>query len=105
MLILAAANRLFLTPALAMAVESGDPPAAIRSLRRSLIVESGCALAILTLVAWLGLLAPPASGVSTFAHHGSARDLDRSAAPSLGTEGVSTCRSRWVEYHNKKTCR
>lgn len=63
MLILAAANRFFLTPALAMAVESGDAPAAIRSLRRSLIVESGCALAILTLVAWLGLLAPPASGV------------------------------------------
>ena len=63
MLILAAANRFFLTPALAMAVKSGDAPAAIRSLRRSLIVESGCALAILTLVAWLGLLAPPASGV------------------------------------------
>lgn len=61
MLLLAAANRFFLTPALAMALEKGDGSSAIRSLRRSLLVESGCAIAILTLVAWLGLLAPPAS--------------------------------------------
>lgn len=63
MLVLAAANRFFLTPALATALESGDTSSAMGSLRRSLIVESGCALVILTLVAWLGLLAPPASGM------------------------------------------
>lgn len=63
MLLLAGANRFFLTPALAAAVESGDTSPAIQKLRRSLIVESGCALAILALVAWLGLLAPPASGM------------------------------------------
>ncbi|MGW8205253.1 copper homeostasis membrane protein CopD (plasmid) [Sphingomonas bisphenolicum] len=63
MLFLAAANRFFLTPALAGAIETGDISSAIGSLRRSLIVESGCALTILALVAWLGLLAPPASGM------------------------------------------
>ncbi|HEX7820202.1 MAG TPA: copper homeostasis membrane protein CopD [Sphingobium sp.] len=63
MLFLAAANRFFLTPALATAIETGDISSAIGSLRRSLIIESGCALTILALVAWLGLLAPPASGM------------------------------------------
>lgn len=63
MLVLAAANRFFLTPALAAAIESGEPLSAIRALRRSLIVETGCAIIILTIVAWLGLLAPPASGM------------------------------------------
>ncbi|WP_447954050.1 copper homeostasis membrane protein CopD [Sphingopyxis chilensis] len=63
MLLLAGANRFFLTPALAAAVESGDTSPAIQKLRRSLIIESGCALAILALVAWLGLLAPPTSGM------------------------------------------
>lgn len=63
MLVLAAANRFLLTPALAAAIESGEPLSAIRALRRSLIVETGCAIIILTIVAWLGLLAPPASGM------------------------------------------
>ena len=63
MLLLAAANRFFLTPALATALQEGDGSSAVRSLRRSLLIESGCAIAILALVAWLGLLAPPASGM------------------------------------------
>lgn len=63
MLALAVANRFFLTPALAAALEEGDGLSAVRSLRRSLLVESGCAVVVLALVAWLGLLAPPASGM------------------------------------------
>lgn len=63
MLMLAAANRFFLTPSLAAAIETGNASLAIGSLRRSLAIETGCALAILALVAWLGLLAPPASGM------------------------------------------
>ena len=56
MLALAAANRFRLTPALA-----GDAPPAMRALRRSLATESGAALAIVALVAWLGTLEPPVS--------------------------------------------
>ena len=63
MLLLAAANRFFLTPALAAALERGEGAAAVGALRRSLLIESSCAIAILALVAWLGLLAPPASGM------------------------------------------
>jgi len=63
MLILAAANRFFLTPSLAAIIETGNTSSAIKALRRSLAIETGCALAILALVAWLGLLAPPASGI------------------------------------------
>lgn len=63
MLLLAGANRFFLTPALAAALERGDGEAAIRALRRSLLIESSCAFAILALVAWLGQLAPPASAM------------------------------------------
>lgn len=63
MLALAAANRFFLTPALATAIEGGEPLSAIQVLRRSLVVESGCAIIVLALVAWLGLLAPPVSGM------------------------------------------
>jgi putative copper resistance protein D len=61
MLLLAASNRFLLTPALATALESGGSSSAIRLLRCSLMVESGCAIVILALVAWLGLLAPPVS--------------------------------------------
>lgn len=63
MLALAAANRFFLTPALAAALETGEHMAAVNALRRSLLIEGGCAAAILGLVAWLGLLSPPASGM------------------------------------------
>ena len=63
MLLLAAANRYFLTPSLAAAIETGNTSSAIGSLRRSLAIETGFAITILALVAWLGLLAPPASGM------------------------------------------
>lgn len=59
MLGLAAANRFRLTPALELAIQSGDTSAAARRLRRSLIIETGAAIAILGLVAWLGTLQPP----------------------------------------------
>ncbi len=59
MLALAAANRFRLTPALERA--AGDPSRQLASLRTSLIVETLAAVAILALVAWLGLLAPPGS--------------------------------------------
>lgn len=57
MLALAAANRFRLTPALERAV--GDLSRQLAALRASLVVETSLALAILALVAWLGLLAPP----------------------------------------------
>jgi len=58
MLGLAGLNRWRLTPALEIAIDSGNPVAAINSLRRSLIAETGAAFAILALVAWLGTLEP-----------------------------------------------
>ena len=58
MIVLASANRYLLTPALAAAPHDR---AALLALRRSLLVETLAALAILMLVSWLGLLAPPAS--------------------------------------------
>lgn len=58
MLALAALNRWRLTPALEIAIRDSSPAAAITSLRRSLLVESTAALAILALVAWLGTLEP-----------------------------------------------
>jgi len=62
MLALAASHRFRLTPALGAALEQGDAASAASALRRSLIVETVFALAILALVAWLGTLAPPISG-------------------------------------------
>jgi putative copper resistance protein D len=59
MVALAAVNRFRLTPSLAQTMIGSDPGAALAALRRSLAVESGTALAILALVAWLGTLAPP----------------------------------------------
>lgn len=58
MLGLAALNRFRLTPAL----QAGGT-ATVGALRRSLFVETAFALAILGLVAWLGTLSPPASGM------------------------------------------
>ena len=61
MLLLAASNRLRLTPALARARSAGSTQHAVTSLRRSVMLEVSAALLILALVAWLGTLAPPMS--------------------------------------------
>jgi putative copper resistance protein D len=59
MLGLAAANRFRLTPALGVALNgAGARAPALAALRRSLVVESALAFAVLGLVAWLGMLAP-----------------------------------------------
>ncbi|WP_404711348.1 copper homeostasis membrane protein CopD [Sphingomonas sp. MMS24-J13] len=57
MLGLAAANRFRLGPALTRS-PAGESGPAIRNLRISLAIETGCILAILLLVAWLGTLPP-----------------------------------------------
>lgn len=59
MLALAAANRWQLTPRLAEAQAAGDIALAVRALKISIALESGAAVLILVLVAWLGTLAPP----------------------------------------------
>lgn len=56
---LAAANRLRLVPAFERSLATADHASALRALRRSLTIETGCAIAVLTLVAWLGTLEPP----------------------------------------------
>ena len=58
MLALAAANRFRLTPALTHSIAIGDTRTALASLRRTLALESGAAIAILALVAWLGTFDP-----------------------------------------------
>lgn len=63
MLAFAAVNRFRLTPALEATLENGGHAAAVSALRRSLVLEATAALAILGLVAWLGTLSPPASGM------------------------------------------
>lgn len=63
MLGLAALNRFRLTPALKAALDQGIPQPALALLRRSLAVETGLALLIFGLVAWLGTLSPPVAGV------------------------------------------
>lgn len=63
MLGLAWANRFRLTPALSATLGGGDHRGAVKALRRSLILETAAALVILALVAWLGMLAPPGSGM------------------------------------------
>lgn len=63
MLGLAAANRYRLTPAYHRALTArADPAAAVAALRRSVMLETAVALAVLGLVAWFGTLAPPAAG-------------------------------------------
>lgn len=59
MLVLAAANRFFLTPALSR-LTADRSVATIAALRRSLFAETAVALTILALVALMGTLAPPA---------------------------------------------
>lgn len=59
MLGLAAANRFRLTPALGAALDTrGATDAALGNLRRSLVIESALAFAVLGLVAWFGMMAP-----------------------------------------------
>jgi putative copper resistance protein D len=60
MLGLAAANRYRLVPRFERALAAGDHAAALIALRASLLIETGGAVAILALVAWLGTLAPAA---------------------------------------------
>jgi putative copper resistance protein D len=63
MLVLAASNRFRWTPGLERALAVQDLGRAHRVLRRSLAVETTSAVAILALVAWLGTLEPPVSGM------------------------------------------
>ncbi|NJR76996.1 copper homeostasis membrane protein CopD [Sphingomonas corticis] len=63
MLGLASLNRFRLTPAFERSVAVGDHRAALAALRRSLAIETSCAVTILALVAWLGMLEPPATAM------------------------------------------
>ena len=64
MVLLATLNRFHLTPAFAIAIENDDHSRANAMLRRSLMFETGSALTILGLVAWLGTLEPPISALN-----------------------------------------
>lgn len=59
MLMLAALNRWRLTPRLGLRRASSEAPREMTAVTRSLVLETGAAITILGLVAWLGLLAPP----------------------------------------------
>jgi putative copper resistance protein D len=61
MLALAATNRFALTPALALSLGSGHYRPAIARLRRSIFFETGSAVTVLAIVAWLGTIEPPIS--------------------------------------------
>lgn len=63
MLCFAAANRYRLTPALAARIDDGDHRGAVVALRVSVALETGCAVVVIGLVAWLGTLQPPASAM------------------------------------------
>ena len=63
MLGLASLNRFRLTPVFERSVAAGDHRAALGALRRSLAIEASCAVTILALVAWLGMLEPPATAM------------------------------------------
>lgn len=58
MLGLAALNRFRLTPQFEASIAASDHRGALGALRRSLGAETGCIIAILALVAWLGTLEP-----------------------------------------------
>jgi len=58
MLVLAAANRFRLSPLLDRSLETGRYAPAISALRRSIVLEFAVAIAIVSLVAWLGTLSP-----------------------------------------------
>jgi putative copper resistance protein D len=60
MLAFAAANRFWLTPRLALALQSGARfESATGLLRASILIEMALGLLVLLTVAWLGTLAPP----------------------------------------------
>lgn len=59
MLGLASINRYRLTPSLERAIAAGNWGRAGRALRMSILIETGCAIVILVLIAWLGMLEPP----------------------------------------------
>ncbi len=61
MLGLASLNRFRLTPTFERSIAAADHREALGVLRASLAVETACAAVILVLVAWLGMLEPPAS--------------------------------------------
>lgn len=62
MLALAAANRFRLTPGLARVLEdTAAHGTALGALRRSLMLETAGGFAVLVLVAWFGMLAPPSA--------------------------------------------
>jgi copper resistance protein D len=63
MLGLASLNRFRLTPAFERSIAMNDHDGALMTLRVSLAVETTYVIGILALVAWLGTLAPPASGM------------------------------------------
>lgn len=58
---LAATNRFRLTRALDQGLATGETNAVNRALRRNLTIKTGTTVAILSLVAWLGLAEPPKS--------------------------------------------
>lgn len=64
MLLLAAANRWRLTPALNRALAAGGVGRAVGALRAALAAETAAAILILGLVAWLGTLEPPIAAAS-----------------------------------------
>ncbi len=61
MLGLAAINRFRLTPGLGAALAGASPEPALVALRRSILLETAAAIAVLALVGLLGTLAPPAA--------------------------------------------
>ncbi|WP_053163502.1 copper homeostasis membrane protein CopD [Pseudomonas sp. P1.8] len=55
---LATLNRFYLSPSLERSVVAGDFSLAATALRKSVMIESTCAVVIVCLVAWLGTLSP-----------------------------------------------
>ncbi|MFL1417412.1 copper homeostasis membrane protein CopD [Pseudomonas fildesensis] len=55
---LATLNRFYLSPALECSLQAGDYSLAATALRKSVVLESTCAVVIVCLVAWLGTLSP-----------------------------------------------
>ncbi|MFS2159769.1 copper homeostasis membrane protein CopD [Pseudomonas sp. Pseusp122] len=55
---LATLNRFYLSPSLERSVVDGDYSRAVTALRKSVVIESTCAVVIICLVAWLGTLSP-----------------------------------------------
>ena len=62
MMAFASLNRYRLVPALAKAVAGPNSIAAVRRVRRSVLLEAAVACVLLAVVAWLGMLAPPGAG-------------------------------------------